>query len=94
MSYYLTSEHANFICDCGYEKKCGSVRTAEAVKRIHEKVCSNRQIKIRLTGKPIGFGSANLHSVHTFTTKKYDLGYTSRKELGATMDYEKEQLKK
>ena len=94
MSYYLTTEHISFICDCGYEKKCSSVKTAETVKRIHSKVCPNQKIKIRLTDKPVGFGCADFHSVHTHVINKYDKGNTGRKEENATLGYEKEQLRK
>jgi hypothetical protein len=64
MSYYITEQKANFICDCGYEKNGITVKAAETVRRLHEKVCPNQKIKVRLTEKPKGVGAAELPSMY------------------------------
>ncbi len=90
MSYYITEEKANFICDCGYEKIGITHRTADAVKRLHDKVCPNQKIKVRLSEKPKGFGAANLPSRYDFRADKYGREY--RNDVKNALIYEKKKL--
>lgn len=88
MSYYITEQKANFICDCGYEKNGITTKAAETVRRLHEKVCPNQKIKVRLTEKPKGFGAADLPSMYEFRADRYGRDY--RNDVRRAINYEKE----
>jgi hypothetical protein len=92
MSYYITEQKANFVCDCGYEKHGITIKAGKTIERIHSKVCPNQKIKIRLTEKPEGFGAAKLPTMLEFRADRYGRDY--RNELRCAMEYVREELKK